>query len=422
MERKYYIVLFILLVFSVISFLTNILGPIIPDIIDSFNLSLTLVSFLPFSFFIAYGFLSIPSGIFIEKYGGKPVLVAAFSIAFTGALTFALVPSYPVAIMSLFLIGSGMAMLQVTLNPLLRIAGGEEHLAFNMVLVQLVFGLASYISPLVYSYLVTRLNAGGSGENILIRFLSIVVPQDLAWVSIYWIFALVSFVMLVIMALLRLPKVQLKEGERVGAWETNKNLLNNRIVILFFIGIFAYVGSEQGVANWMSKFLSVYHGYDPQVAGAKAVSWFWGLFTAGTMLGLVLLKIFDSRKVLVGFSLSAMFCLILALFGPAGVSYVAFPLVGFFISSLWSIVFSLGLNSLEKHHGAFSGVLCTGIIGGAVVPVIIGSLGDLVGLRYGMMFIFITLGYILSVGFWAQPLVTNKTINLSKKKKTTTIS
>ena len=413
MKRNYSLVLFILLVFFVISFLTNILGPIIPDIIESFDLNLTLVSLLPFSFFVAYGVLSIPSGIGIERYGEKPVLVLAFLGAFAGAFFFAMVPAYGVSIVSLFMIGAGMAMLQVALNPLLRVAGGEEHFAFNLVLVQLVFGSASYISPRVYSYLVTHLGTGvGSDDNILLQLLSKVVPPDLAWVSIYWIFALVSFVMLVLMALLRLPEVRLKDDERIGSQEIHRTLWKDRTVILFFIGIFAYVGTEQGVANWISKFLATYHGYDPQLDGAKAVSWFWGLFTAGTMLGMVLLKIFDSRKVLIGFTLAAMICLTCALFGPARIAFIAFPLVGFFGSSMWSILFSLGLNSMKHHHGAVSGILCTGIVGGAVVPVIIGMLGDLFGLRSGLMFLYVTLAYIFGVGFRARPLVTNKTINL----------
>jgi fucose permease len=77
---------------------------------------------------------------------------------------------------------------------------------------------------------------------------------------------------------------------------------------------------------------------------------------------------------------------------------------------MWSIVFSLALNSLDKHHGSFSGILCTGIIGGAVVPLIVGSLADIIGLRFGMLFLFVTLGYIFSIGFWAKPLINNETI------------
>ena len=158
MKRNYYIVALIMLTFFVISFLTNVIGPLIPDIIKGFNLSLTLVALLPFAFFIAYGVMSIPSGMLIEKYKEKKVMIAAFVIAFFGSLLLAMAPNYLTAVLSLFLIGCGMAMLQVVINPLLRTSGGEEHYAFNSVLAQLIFGLASFLSPLVYSYMVSGLS------------------------------------------------------------------------------------------------------------------------------------------------------------------------------------------------------------------------------------------------------------------------
>jgi fucose permease len=187
-------------------------------------------------------------------------------------------------------------------------------------------------------------------------------------------------------------------------------LLSNRYVYLFFIGIFAYVGTEQGIANWTSKFLQTYHNIDPATTGATVISYFWGLLTIGCLLGLLLLKLLDSRTVLISFTTGAIIALALALFGPAQVALVAFPLTGFFASVMWSVIVSLALNSVGHHHGTFSGILCTGIAGGAVVPLIIGGLGEWLGLQYAMLFLFITLGYILSIGFWAKPLVTNATI------------
>ena len=114
-----------MLTFFVISFLTNIFGPLVPDMITGFNLSLTLVAILPFAFFIAYGVMSIPSGMLIEKYKEKKIMVTAFIVAFAGSLMLAFFPNYLSAVFSLFLIGCGMAMLQVVINPLLRTAGGE---------------------------------------------------------------------------------------------------------------------------------------------------------------------------------------------------------------------------------------------------------------------------------------------------------
>lgn len=415
-RRNYYMVFLIFLTFFVISFLTNIMGPLIPDIIQSFNLSLALAGFLPFSFFIAYGVMSIPAGFLVERYREKAAMLLAFSIAFSGALLFSLVPNYLIATLSLFLIGLGMAILQVAINPLLRVSGGEEHFAFNSVMAQLIFGGASFLSPRLYSYLVTNLPQPAR-QSLLLDTLRQLVPDRLPWVSLYWVFSLTTVLMLLIISLSRFPRFELKEEEKVGTRGIYKILFKKKIVLLYFLGIMAYVGTEQGVANWISQFLKTYHGFAPQTVGARAVSYFWGLMTVGCLLGLLLLKLLDSRKVLVAFSLAALLLLTLALFGPAEAARWSFPLMGFAASVMWSIIFSLALNSVEAYHGAFSGILCTGIIGGALVPLLIGWLGDLVGLRQGMFVLYLTLGYVLSIGFWARPLINNETIQRRKQKK-----
>uniref|UniRef100_UPI003216DCDD sugar MFS transporter n=1 Tax=uncultured Draconibacterium sp. TaxID=1573823 RepID=UPI003216DCDD len=410
MQRNYFVVVLILFIFFVISFLTNIIGPLVPEVIKGFNVSKGMAGLLNFSFFIAYGVMSIPAGILTEKYKEKKVILGAFVLATLGALLFSMISSFGVYLISLFMIGLGMAILQVAINPLLRVSGGEEHFAFTSVLAQLFFGGASFLSPLLYSYLVTNLSAGNT-SNILLSTLDNLVPENLKWVSIYWIFALVAFVMILIVLFSKLPKVELKDDEKVGSFSTIKELLKNKYVILFFFGIFAYVGTEQGVASWISKFLADYHGMNPEVEGAKAISWFWGLLTIGCFLGLGLLKLLDSKIVLRIFSVAAMISLAIALITGNGMTaYYGFIGVGFFASVMWSVIFSLALNSVKDNHGAFSGILCSGIIGGAIVPLIVGVLGDAIGLRAGMMFVFITLGYILSISFWAKPLIKNKTI------------
>ena len=405
----------IFLTFFVISFLTNIIGPLVPEIIDDFHLSLTLVAVLPFAFFIAYGVMSIPAGLLIERFEEKPVMIAAFGVAFAGSFILALFPGYLTAIASLFLIGSGMAMLQVAINPLLREAGGEEHFAFNATLAQLIFGAASFLSPLVYSYLVRKLEGDAADASVLITTLSKVVPEALPWISLYWLFAVIALLMVGVVVLSRIPKVERTAEERVGAFATHLALLKNPIVVLFFLGIFSYVGLEQGIANWMSEFLNTYHGYDPQTAGARAVAWFWGLMTLGGVAGIVLLKLLDSRTVLVLFTSAAILSFTAALFLSGPVARIAFPVVGFFAAVMWPVIFSLALNSLAEHHGSVSGILVTGIIGGAIVPLIVGGLGDLVGLRAGMVFLYLTMGYILSIGFWARPLIRNVTIQSRTK-------
>jgi fucose permease len=407
----------IMLTFFVISFLTNITGPLVPAMIKGFHLSLTLVAVLPFAFFIAYGVMSVPAGMLNERYGEKKIMTAAFAVAFAGALLLALLPGYVTAVLSLFLIGCGMAMLQVVINPLLRTAGGQEHYAFNSVLAQLVFGLASFVSPLVYSGLTLRLAAGKARGGWLFHLCGDIVPEGLSWIALYWVFGLVCLLMIVVVLLSRFPRVELQSTEKAGTLAVHLRLLKKPVVLLFFAGIFCYVGTEQGIANWMSQYLYLYHGYDPQTTGAREVALFWGLMTAGGVLGLFLLKIMDSRRVLILFTAAALAALTAGLAGGGAVALVALPLTGFFASVMYPIVFSLALNSLDKHHGAFSGILLTGVTGGAVIPLVIGWAGDHFGLRTGMLLIYVTMAYILVTGFWARPLVVNKTIKRKAKVK-----
>jgi len=415
MVRSRYIVGLILLIFFVMSFLTNIPGTIIPDIITGFSVSLTVVALLPFFFFSAYGVMSIPAGFLVERFTEKPVMVASFLAGLAGSLCIALRPSFLVIIIASFVVGAGMASLQVAINPLLRVAGGEEHFAFNSAFAQLVFGAASFLSPRVYSYIVGHRGTYAATGNSPLQILDRLTPPKLPWVAIYWIFAVACLVMVAVIVLSHIPRVERKTDEQAGTLSMYRDLLRKRVVWLFFGCVFAYVASEQGTANWISQFLATYHQANPDTTGANAVSWFWGLLTLGCLLGMFLLKLFDSRHVLIGFSIATLLCLSTALFGPAKISIIAFPMVGFFASIMWPVISSLALNSVAEHHGSFAGILCTGIVGGAFGPIIIGRLGDVFGLRTGMCFLYLTFGCVLSVGFWAKPLISNATI-LQKKE------
>ncbi len=453
MNRNYYMVGLVFITFFVISFITNILGALIPDIQHSFRLSYAMVAFLPFAFFIAYGIMSVPAGMIIEKAGEKKAMLVSWGVAAIGAALLSFFAGFTVSLLSLFFIGIGMAMLQVVINPLLRSAGGEEHFAFNSVMAQLLFGLASFISPRIYTYIIgnwpkagaagsaAALSSGsaaalgsagvasggvgaagaagsagvasggvGAAPSGLIALLQKVTNPHYTWTALYWLFLAAIVLMLVIVGVSRFPKVILKEEEKAGTRSVYLHLIQNKTVRLYFFGIFCYVGVEQGISDWMSEFLHRYHGHDTLSDGANAVSWYWGLMTAGCALNLLLLKLMDSRRLLSIFTGLTIIVLCIALWGPDKYSMLAFPALGFTIAPLFSVIFSLALNSLDAHHGSFSGILCTGIAGGAAVPLLIGWLADLTGLRAGMCIVLLCLGYIFSIGIWARPLINNKTL------------
>ena len=393
MKRNIGMLALIMAFWFTISFITNILGPLIPDIIHNFNLSdLAMAGFIPTSFFLAYAIMSIPAGLLIDRFGEKPVLFGGFLMPFIGTILFACMHTYPMLLASSFIIGLGMAMLQTVLNPLQRTVGGEENYAFVAELAQFMFGIASFLSPLVYTYLI----------------------RELPWVSLYWVFALILLVMLIAVSLSRFPKIELKEDEKSGSKDSYLALFKQKYVWLFFMGIFCYVSTEQGTSIFMSTFLEQYHGVNPQTDGAQAVSYFWGLMTAGCLVGMLLLKLIDSKRLLQISGVLTIVLLLSALFGSKGIALIAFPAVGFSISMMYSIVFSLALNSASQHHGSFAGILCSAIVGGAGGPMIVSTIADATSLRTGMLFILVFVGYITFIGFWARPLINNKTVKLKE--------
>jgi fucose permease len=163
------------------------------------------------------------------------------------------------------------------------VAGGEERYAFNSTLAQLVFGSASFISPRIYSYLVLNLNRRSSGQNVFLRVLGRWTSAGLPWASMSWIFAAFTLLMVAILSFSRFPRAHYPAEERAGSWEMYRSLAHKRVVWMYFVAMFASVGCEQGTADWISKFLYQYHGFDPHTKGATAVSWFWGLLTGDVL-------------------------------------------------------------------------------------------------------------------------------------------
>ncbi len=393
------LVIFVMVVFFVISFITNIIGPLIPQFIKTYNLSLVLASFLPLSFFFSYGIFSIPAGIYLERYGGKIIMAIAFLTSSIGAALIIVYPGYFSFIISFFLIGTGMAILQVAINPLLRQAVSGENFAFFSIIGQLAFGSASFLSPIFYKFLLENRNPLG------ITFFS----ND-PWIWIYVFFVGAIIFLLIFLYLLKIPSNNSKVEQ--FDFKTFFNFLLSKKTIFYFFGIFCYVGIEQGINNWSSEFLYQYHLLDPEVVGVEVISSFWGNLTIGTVVSLFLVRLIDEKKLLNIYSLSSALLILFAIHGNANLSVLSFKLLGFSISGVWSVMISLGLNSVSKNHSILTGILLTGIIGGAIFPFIIASIGQLFSLKIGMHTILFGLMYLSYVGFKAKPIVSNKLIKI----------
>lgn len=395
-------------VFSM-SILTNLSGIILPLAKGSMNLSLSEAGVLPFVFFVAYAVMSIPAGCINEKCSARNMMLMAFCFTALANLLFLLIPSYGVFLLSLFVAGAGMSVVQVVINPLVRTVGGKEYFSFYLIFGQIIYGGGSILSPLLFSYLSSEIKSA-EAPGVLLGLIKKIISTNSSWISIYWVCFASCLLVIFLLLIINFPKVQISNEDKIGGFNTLFELLKDIRVWFFFIGIFAYAGVEQGISNWMTKFLETYHGLNPEKTGAIVFSKFWLCMSVGGFLGAILIFFIDVRRLLGIFVIVAMFLLGFSLFGTTSVIVYTFPLSGLFLAIMYPCIFSLGLNTIVNHHGALSGILCTGICGAAVIAFFIGFLGDMIGLKGAMCIIFAALLYILFISFWVKPIIKNKKI------------
>ena len=405
---KVKLIVFLNLMFFQVGLLESMVSALIPEMIQSFQISYGLASVMPFAYFVAFTLVCIPAGIAGGKYAPGRILFFAFLCAFAGVLVFVLFLRYQTSAVSLFMIGSASAIIQVTAIPLVRKVCGAENLAFHTTLNQLMFGLGAFCSPVIYSWLTSKMIHGACffPINILLH----IIPKGFEWTSAYWFFMLLLLSMMALALLIRFPDHEKTNSSAQIGKNAYKELFRNKNVIFFFLTMVALISFEQGITAWMSKYFQDVHGLDPLTEGATLLSIYWLLLITGCFAGMILLKFFDSRKVLAVLTVCAIISLLLALHGGTSVSKITYPMVAAFESVIWPIIMSLAFNSVTKHHEALSGFMFTAAVGGALGPAIVGNLGDCFGLGTSLHYLFLPLLVVLSVAFWAKPLVSNRTI------------
>ncbi len=395
--KNNYFPLLIAVAFSYLTFgaITNVAGAIVPKIKEAYNVSGSASSFLASVFFIAYGLMSVPFGMLINKAGSKFTLILGSLITTIGVFMFASLPGYYANMIAMFLCGVGITAIQVSANPLVKEISNPEKYSRNLTLFMVLFGAGSYIAPHVVTYVKLR---------------------GLEWNYTYWIFTIVSIVMLISLAVPKYPSEKTSDGKDNKLEKAFPFLLKNPLTTLYALAIFLYVGVEVGVANNISLFLEDVHKIS-NVLGASAeavknstIANYWLGLLIGRLLGsFVLDKIPTKRAIQIYISCAAA-SLACALFSKnLNVVLWAFPAIGFFISIMFPSIYGLAIESYKKEYsGMVSGILCTAIIGGAVIGPVITKISEITGSVQspnwysGMLIAFACYAYIFSVGIWAK--------------------
>jgi len=352
-----------LLNFFILSLVSNIPGVLIPFWEEDFALSKQLVSLLGFSFFFAYGLTSLPQSIFLGYISNRKALLFALFLIIGGSILFALKPIFILGIISLFLIGIGITALQIKANLLVKkIDTDVSKYSKNLTMSQVAFGF------------------GGLGGGFLISYL--INNLGLKWNYVYFVFAGLSILIIFLMFFTNIPEVQkenLKDKNKFSLKEY-LNLFKEQAIWMFSLGIFVYVGIEVGIANWLATFLIDKFAI-LKTDATKVVSLYWACQSLGRFTSGFFLSKLSTGKILSVYALLCFLSLICAVLSKnLAFSIIGFGFTGFFTSVMFPSIFSSAVNHFgEKKESTVAGVLCTAILGGAIIQFIIAFGSELIG-------------------------------------------
>jgi FHS family L-fucose permease-like MFS transporter len=391
-------------------FLTALNDIIIPHLKAVFDLNYTQAMLIQFSFFMAYFVVSLPSGRIVEKFGYKNGIVIGLLTAAVGCVLFfpaAGERSYTIFLIALFILASGITLLQVAANPYVTILGKPETAAARLTLTQAFNSLGTTIAPIFGSILILSTVVKSQAERdamseaareayILAEASSVQTP----YLGLAGALVLIA----VIIAMLKLPKVEAADMAssedgggnhdhvHVSAWKY-------RHVMLGALAIFVYVGGEVAIGSFLVNFLEepTIAGFTAEEAG-KYVSFYWGGAMVGRFIGAVVMRYVSPTRVLSFHAIAAMVLVLIAMFTSGHLSMWSILAVGLFNSIMFPTIFALGVKGLGKHTGQASGILAMAIVGGALVPVVQGLIADTIGIQMAFFIPVLCYAYILFYG------------------------
>lgn len=362
-------------------FITCMNDILIPHLKDIFTLTNVQAMLVQFCFFTAYAIMSIPMGHLVGKIGYKNGVIGGFLLTAVGCLLFypaADSQSYPTFLGALFILASGVTLLQVAGNPYVTLLAKPGKESATLTLVQAFNSLGTTIAPIIGAHFILADAAQKASK-----------AEQIASVQIPYLgLAGLLILLAVFVKMIRLPdarKIAVEESEHNHDGKTS--VWQYKHLILGVVGIFCYVGAEVSIGSFMVNILGFLKGLS-HAEGAKLLSYYWGGAMVGRFLGsAVMARVAPNRYLAFNASVATALLVIAIMVGKgnADVAMWALIAIGFFNSIMFPTIFSLATKNLGKFTNSASGILCTAIVGGALIPVLQGKIAD----DFGMMISYV---------------------------------
>lgn len=401
---------YMLLLFFTWGFLTELDGALIPYLKGLFSLTNFQAALVQFAFFIAFFCVSLPSSWLLNRIGYHKGIIVGLLVMAVGSWLFypaAAIISYPLFLGAIFVLASGVTLLQVAANPYVARLGEPDKASNRLNLAQGFNSVAKMIAPLAGSYFILRGLAGLSPSE---QAESVQVP--------YLILGALLLLLAVVFRFLKLPEV-VETAEKTTDHESG-SVWKKPHLVKGAGAIFLYVGAEVTIASFLVIYLSEnifpflpeFQGYiaglterEDQVAkfreiGARYLPFYWGGLMVGRLSGSYILKFISSQKLL---TIASLACIILMVGFSISDGYLAMWLLigtGLFLSIMWSNIFTLAIADLGPQTSKGSGVLVAAIVGGALIPPLQGLIADSsIGLHNSFLITIICCVYIAWYGW-----------------------
>lgn len=355
-------------------FITSLNDILIPHLKSVFSLNYTQAMLIQLCFFGAYFLVSVPAGNLVKKVGFQRGLGIGLMIAAAGCLLFigaAKAQTYWIFLTALFVLASGITILQVAANPLVTIMGPEDTASSRLTMTQAFNSLGTTVAPIVGSILIFSATAEFASDTAEAE--SVIVP--------YFALAITLIALALIFTRISLPAPNLADDEN-AVGDAKTSLLEYRHLVLGAVAIFMYVGAEVSIGS----FLVNYFGLEkiaglPESQAAHYIAYYWGGAMVGRFAGALLMQKIAAGKLLAFNSIAAAALVAVSISSEGALAMWSILLVGLCNSIMFPTIFSLALKGLGVNTSRGSGLLCLAIVGGAIIPVAQGGLADTIGLQ-----------------------------------------
>ncbi|MFN3899880.1 MAG: sugar MFS transporter [Alishewanella aestuarii] len=373
-------------------FITCLNDILIPYLKLLFELNYTQAMLIQFCFFSAYFVVSVPAGMLVSRIGYKSGIVTGLLIAGAGCLLFlpaAQMHVYAMFLFALFVLASGITILQVAANPYVSVMGKPETASSRLTMTQAFNSLGTTVAPFFGAWLIFGgMNAPEPVPGAVTES-TVQVP--------YLILAASLIVLAVIFAWLKLPAMGKKDPAEAlplggKAWQ-------QRHLVLGAIGIFVYVGAEVGIGSFLAIYLS-----QPEIGGMTTaaashyISWYFGGAMVGRFIGAAVMQKLNPGRVLAFNAIMAVLLLAITILSSGKLAMWSLLLVGLCNSIMFPTIFSLAIQGLKQYTSQGSGILCLAIVGGAILPLLQGMLADQIGVQLAFVLPLVCYLYIAFYG------------------------